>query len=266
MAKKIAGKKELVPRRGLGHMSQNEIRPGFEIHGLGLYIAPAKTFVISDLHLGYEEMLNKGGVMLPRFNFREIVDRLGLAFLSLKVQGKAIDRIVINGDLKHEFGGISEQEWKEVLGVLEFLQRHCREIILIRGNHDTVLGPIARFRGLQVLDEGLYLPEQRTYLTHGMLVPDNPEFKRAKIVVIGNEHPAISIREGVKSELFKCFLAGKYKGKELIVIPSHNAVTIGSNVLREKPLSPFLKQPLGDFKVWVIEDKPYYFGKIRDLK
>src|SRR3989338_2062159 len=168
---KKSGKKEL------GHMSQNEIRPGFEIHGLGLYLAPARAFVISDLHLGYEEMLNKGGVMLPRFNFREIVDRLGLAFLSLKVQGKAIDRIVINGDLKHEFGGIYEQEWKEVLDMLEFLQRHCREIILIRGNHDTVLGPIARFRGLQVLDEGLYLPEQRTYLTPGMKIPGTAEYR-----------------------------------------------------------------------------------------
>ena len=249
-------------------MSQIEIMPGFEIYGLGLYIAPAKMFVISDLHLGYEEAFNKEGVMLPRFNFKEIVERLGLAFLALKVGGKPVEKVVINGDLKHEFGGISEQEWKEVLDMLEFLQRHCKEVILVRGNHDTILGPIARVRGMKILDAGLFVPEANAYLTHGMVVPpaSNTEFKRAKVIVIGNEHPAIAIRDGVKSELYKCFLAGKYKGKELIVIPSHNAVTIGTNILRDKVLSPFLKQDLDDFRVWVIEDKPYFFGKIRDLR
>ena len=150
--------------------------------------------------------------------------------------------------------------------MLDFLQQHCREIVLVKGNHDTILGPIARFKGLKVLEEGLFLPATSTYVTHGAFVPDNEEFRKAKVIVIGNEHPAISIREGVKAELFKCFLHGKFKGKELIVIPSHNAVTIGTNILKEKVISPFLKQPLGDFKVWVIEDQPYYFGKIRDLQ
>jgi len=80
------------------------------------------------------------------------------------------------------------------------------------------------------------------------------------------EHPAISVGDGTRVEKYKCFLKGKFKGKELIVQPSFNLVTEGSDILKEKVLSPFLKQDLSNFEVFVVSDKVYEFGKIKDIK
>jgi metallophosphoesterase superfamily enzyme len=45
-----------------------------------------------------------------------------------------------------------------------------------------------------------------------------------------------------------------------------NAIAYGTDVLNENFLSPFLKQDISEFEVWILEDKPYYFGKIKDLR
>ena len=87
------------------------ISPGIEIVDLGLFFSKEKVLVISDIHVGYEEYLNKLGVLVPRFQFQELVKKLENIF---KKTGK-LEKIIVNGDLKHEFGTISEQEWRETL-------------------------------------------------------------------------------------------------------------------------------------------------------
>src|SRR3989338_11560949 len=125
-----------------------KIIDGIEIIGLALYFN--STLVIADIHLGYEEVLNKKGILVPRTQFEEMAKRVESIFKQLK--GKRIDRILVNGDLKHEFGTISEQEWRNALKFLDLLAKHCSEIILIKGNHDTILGPIARKRNVKIVN------------------------------------------------------------------------------------------------------------------
>ena len=60
-------------------------------------------------------------------------------------------------------------------------------------------------------------------------------------------------------EKFKCFLKGKYKNKLLIVQPSFNLLTIGTDILKQRLQSPFLKD-IKDFEVFIVEDKIYDFG------
>ena len=124
------------------------ILPNLEIVDLALFFD--STLVIADIHIGYEEALNKQGVLVPRLQFGEMVKRMESIFNKLK--NKKIEKIVVNGDLKHEFGTISEQEWRNTLKFLDLLAKHCDEIILIKGNHDTILGPIAKKRNVKVLD------------------------------------------------------------------------------------------------------------------
>ena len=230
-----------------------EIIQGIDIVNLALLIKKEKILIISDLHIGLEEAYNKDGILIPRFQFPEIIKHLNKIFSRIKPK-----ITVINGDLKHEFGIISQQEWSYVLKLLDYLIEKNQEIILIKGNHDTVLGPIADKREIKILN--FYNPNKNITITHGHKILKNLN----KTIIIGNEHPAISFRER-KYEKYKCFLLGKYKNHKIIVLPSFNFITEGTDITKEKTISPYLKQDLKDFEVFVVEDKIYKFGKIKDV-
>ena len=258
-----------------------KILPYMEIIDLALYFDAA--LVIADVHIGYEEALNKQGVLVPRLQFEEMVKMMEKIFSALEY--KKIERIVVNGDLKHEFGTISEQEWRNTLKFIDILAEHCKEVVLIKGNHDNILGPIARKRNVKVLDYLIInsLNEKsnnkkssiikkslkkinKTLIIHGNRVPNKEVLKDVATIIIGHEHPAISIKEGPRVESYKCFLKGKYKGRNLVVQPSFNSMIEGTDILRDKILSPFLKQNLDNFDVYVVEDKVYGFGKLKGLR
>ena len=259
------------------------ILPNIEIIDLALYFD--STLVIADVHIGYEEALNKQGVFVPRLQFEDMVKRMSFIFSQL--QHRRIERIIVNGDLKHEFGTISGQEWRNTLKFLDLLAAHCKEIILIKGNHDTILDPIAKKRNVKVEDYVIVQSitdehinetpitvkkdkktkkKSKVLIVHGNKIPNKEVLKEVSAIIIGHEHPAISIREGPRVEQFKCFLKGKYKGKNLVVMPSFNTIVEGTDILKDKILSPFLKQNLNEFEVYAVEDKVYEFGKLKNLK
>ncbi len=229
---------------------------GIKINDLALELN--KILVIADPHIGYEEYLNKEGLLVPRFQFEELIKRLGNI-----IKNRRFEKIIVNGDLKHEFGEISQQEWRDALKFLSFLERFSDKIILIKGNHDTILGPIARKRNIEIVD---YFKFNDILICHGDKIIDNDDFKKSKTIVIGHEHPAISLREGIRVEKFKCWLVGKYKGKNLIVMPSFNLVIEGTDVLKEELLSPYLQQDLRNFELFIVSDKIYKFGKLENIK
>ncbi|MBI2656164.1 metallophosphoesterase [Candidatus Woesearchaeota archaeon] len=259
-----------------------EILPNKEIVDLALYFDSA--LVIADVHIGYEEALNKQGVLVPRLQFEEMVKRMENIFSILR--DKRIEKIIVNGDLKHEFGTISEQEWRNTLKFLDLLAKHCNEIVLIKGNHDTILGPIAKKRNVKVVENYIVEPimdkhnnektsilkktkkqsKNKILIVHGNRIPNKEPLKEASTIIIGHEHPAVSLKEGPRVEQYKCFLKGKYKGKNLIVLPSFNSIVEGTDILRDKILSPFLQQDLDNFDVFIVEDKVYKFGKLRGLR
>lgn len=231
-----------------------------EIVDLGLLID--KTLVICDTHIGFEEDLNKQGILVPRFQFNEIIKRLQKI-----LKKKKINKIIINGDVKHEFGTISDQEWRHTLKLLDFLSKYGK-VILIKGNHDTILGPIAKKRNVEIKDY-LFLRKNKKniLIIHGDKLDKNISklIKKTNMIIIGHEHPAVSLKEGSRVELYKCFLKGKFKGKTLIVQPSFNLVTEGTDIIKEQLLSPFLQQNLNNFNIYIVEDKVYDFGKLKNL-
>jgi hypothetical protein len=183
------------------------------------------------------------------------------------------------GDIKHEFGTISRQEWRDTLNLLDYLVSKAGKVVLIKGNHDTILGPLTDKKDL-VVRESFFI--DNILFCHGhKLIYENSEdfkrqksfepakrifadFKKAKTIIIGHEHPAIELRDGPRVEKYKCFLLGKYKGKKLIVMPSFNFVTEGTDVLQEKLLSPFIEN-IYNFEAFVVGDKVYKFGKVSSL-
>ena len=226
-----------------------EIHKGIKIDDLGLVYKD--ILIISDLHIGIEEMLNKKGVLIPRFQLKEIKERLEGIF-----SRNEIKKVIITGDLKHEFGKISNQEWRDVIELIDYLTlKH--EVVLIKGNHDKVLEPILKKRNLKVFDS--YEIDDIIIMHGDVILP-----KLNKIIIIGHEHAAVSFPEK-EYEKFKCFLKGKYKKHTLIAMPSFNTLSIGTDVTKNELLSPFLQQNIKNFEVYVVEDKTYYFGKIRDI-
>jgi len=233
-----------------------QIQKSIEIRDLALYLKPDNVLIIADLHLGFEEALNKQGILVPRFQFRDLVKRLE------KVLDRKYKLIIVNGDIKHEFGKISEQEWRETLKILDLLSKHAEKVILVKGNHDTILGPIARKKGVEIAESVIV---GNNLIMHGHELAKNIP-KDIKTIIIAHEHPAISLKEPGRIERFKCFLKGKYKTKNLIVMPSYNPLVEGSDILQEKMLSPYLKQNLDNFEVFVVEDKVYSFGKLKKIR
>ena len=218
------------------------------------------VLVLGDIHIGYEENLNRQGVLIPRHHFRDITRNVKEIFRRIGTEKRKLGTVVINGDLKHEFGRISSQEWRDILRFLDLLYENCEEVFLIRGNHDIFLGPVAGKRGIKVADNYC---RGGVFICHGHEIPSSKEYKESGLLVIGNEHPAVSVKDNARTETFKCFLKGRFRGKNMIVMPSFNPITIGTDVLKEKFISPFMKTDISDFEVFVVADREYYFGRVK---
>ncbi len=217
-----------------------------KIHDLALMYKD--NLILADLHIGYEEALNKQGLLIPRF--QDLENKISSL---LKLNPKTI---IINGDLKHEFGTISQQEWKQTNKILKLFKN--KKIILIKGNHDVILEPLTKNFNLEIKD---YHKIDNILITHGHKIIK----EKSKIIIIGHEHPAISFKER-PDEKFKCFLKGKYKNSTLIVQPSLNLITEGSDITKEKILSPYIKSQ-ENFEVFIPKNsKVLYFGKLCNIK
>jgi putative SbcD/Mre11-related phosphoesterase len=217
------------------------------------------NLIISDLHLGYEYSLNAEGFMIPRFQYKKIIDRLKEI-----IDKSDARKIIVNGDLKHEFSKISKQEWNEVMDFIDFLKEHFEEIILIKGNHDNFTRFIAEKNDLDVYDS---FSVENFLVLHGDKIPENFSRMKEDTVIIGHEHPSIGLRCGERIEKVKCHLKGRINNKKFIIMPSFNFVTEGSDVLQQKTISPFLKDiSLEDFEVCGVEDfEVLNFGKLKTL-
>ena len=218
-----------------------------------VYLNKSKTLIISDLQLGYEGDLIQSGIFVPANNYDNLIKRIEKTIKKIKPK-----KIIINGDLKHEFGRISRHEWREVRGMLDFLKSKC-ETIIVKGNHDNFIGPLAKKQEIEVAD---YKIIDDYLICHGDKVLDVKE--KYSGIIIGHEHPAISISDGSFSEKYKCFLVGKFKTKELIVQPSSFLLNLGTDITKYSTHSPFIDN-IKDFEVYVLSDKIFDFGKFKDI-
>lgn len=213
--------------------------------------------IIADLHFGYEQSLNRAGLMIPRFQYEKIIERIKEI-----ITRSDASKIILNGDLKHEFGKITRQEWKEIDDFIRFLKNEFKEIILIKGNHDNFTPFIAEKNDLKVFD---HFSVENYFVIHGDKIPLSSI--NEDTIIIGHEHPSLGLKCGERIEKIKCFLKGKWQSKNVIVMPSFNFVSEGSDVLHEKPISPFLNDlSMDEFEVFGIENfEILYFGKLKDV-
>lgn len=240
-----------------------------EIINNSLWHPSSKTLIISDIHLGYEEYMHSKGIFTPKSQYKIITENLEKI-----LQQVTPETIIINGDLKHDFGTILRQEWNDVLQLIDLLKTKCQKVIIIKGNHDNILPPITDKKDIvikefHIIDDIIILHGDKLINSDLLTSIETKGYDYNKIntIVIGHEHPAILITDENKHEKFKCFLKGEWQQKELIVIPSFNPLIEGTDVLKEKLLSPFLNDKLNsisNFDVFIAEGNGLYFGQVKD--
>jgi putative SbcD/Mre11-related phosphoesterase len=222
-----------------------QLVPGILADQTAVFIQASKTLVLSDLHLGYEEELRRKGIFIPTGEFARIEKLLEHLINTHKPK-----TIVLNGDTKHGFGTINSSEWRHTRKILEVLQRKAR-VIVVEGNHDPKLAPVARAAGITIEP---YHAENGVLCLHGDLVPEPALLKDVHTLIMGHEHPAVALSNGIRSETYKCFLVLEYKKRTLVVLPSTFGLTHGFDVLASKTTNPLLKE-LGSAAVYAVEEQ-----------
>jgi putative SbcD/Mre11-related phosphoesterase len=145
-----------------------------------------KYLVISDLHIGFEDKINKKGVFIdPKKSVDELID-----FLSKIISNTQIKNLIILGDLKSSVNVITRSEWDNVPYFVKSISKFCN-IYLIPGNHDgNIIHLISDDVNLMSV-KGMEI--NNILLTHGHVIPIIG--KNINKVVIGHLHP-ILIKEG----------------------------------------------------------------------
>lgn len=228
-----------------------------------VYFPKQRILAITDLHLGYETMLRERGLIFPLNQLEESKKDIRNIIKFLERKKLEVKKIIILGDLKHQFG-FSSGEAYEVRGFLRYLENFVspENIILIKGNHEKIELDKDRYRDFYIEDEVAFL--------HGDKIFPEVLGKKIKTLVMGHSHPSITISDkgGIKKEKYKCFLIGKWKGKEIIVLPSFFSFNEGSKIAEgfNKDFFIIPRRTLNNFKVHVVgKDKVYEFGKLREI-
>ena len=115
--------------------------------GLALFLEDINSIAIADLHIGLELALMDEGTFLPIDQYSDIKAKI-LKWVDIWNP----ERIIINGDFKHEFGRVSRQEWTEILDLWDTLKTKSIELEVVRGNHDNYLITVLKKRNKNLRD------------------------------------------------------------------------------------------------------------------
>ena len=220
----------------------------------GLWFEKERSFVIADLHLGYEAEARAEGAGVPSTQYPIILKRVeGI------LSGYDPRRLVIAGDLKHSLGRNRRQEWDQVLGLLDTLDGRC-EPVLLKGNHDNFLGTILRRRKMEMRGS---IKIGNFTVAHG-----HKSIRRgAKTwLAIGHEHPSLRVRDELGARAAApCFLWSS--AEKIIVMPAFSPISFGRSVTGRvaEPLSPMLDSFEGFSVAAVSDGELLMFGKVAEL-
>lgn len=230
-----------------------------------LYDPENDLLVIADLHLGLEKTMTSKGNYVPPSQLDDLKDDLRDA----KSETGA-SRILVDGDLKNQFR-TSYSETEEIEEFLSFLNAEFDEVIVVEGNHDTMIESTLESSGVNLKE--YHLEDGKLYI-HGHEPLGKYELEDFSTVIIGHEHPAIALEDeiGVREKIPVLLYGGMDDGRDIIVMPAFSRIANGTAVNEipgEELLSPVLKQNAekGDLKAVGISREAglFEFPELRHL-
>lgn len=235
-----------------------------EFIGKALYLKKQKILVIGDMHLGHEFTYRESGSQIPATQLEDTKKDLQAIFKTLKKERKQIKKVIFIGDIKHFFS-YERGEKNIILEVLLLVGKNVDrdKIIILKGNHEKIA---------EVADKKLlpYFIEDDIIFIHGDESIKEAFNSKIKTIVMGHLHPAITLidEQTVKTEKYKCFLVGRYKFKEVIILPSFLPTVEGTstNLYLTNTHCFIPKRSLMNFNVQAIGNKEILdFGKLKEL-
>lgn len=244
----------------------NKVKEDYEFIEKALFFPKEKILAIGDLHLGYEIMLKEHGSLIPQTQIEQTKEDLKKIFNILEKRKIKLNKIIFLGDVKHYFS-FQKFEKNLFLDIIFFLETYIsrENIIAIKGNHEKML----QFGGKEFVD---YFIEGDIAFTHGDIMYPELLEKRINKIVMAHLHPAVTIidEQRIRSEKYKCFLKGKYKTKDIFILPSFFPLIEGTSInefLGEGSCMIPSKE-LYNFEVFAIgeDNKIYDFGKLKEIR
>jgi putative SbcD/Mre11-related phosphoesterase len=228
-----------------------------------IYHKKSNSLILADIHLGYEDYMASLGVFLPKLQLKIAIETIEEAIKSINNKVK----IVIAGDVKHVFEKLTRQEKVEITKLVEHLSSlgPVKEIILVRGNHDTFVAPLLRRLGVNIEEDHLKLDE-KVGVIHGHKRPSCD----CEVLVMGHEHASILVDVGgARTKLPVLLRVPLETGGRAYVLPPTGIYQTGNNISlsRSSYLSPIIKEEgkVEDAMVWVV-DREYGTVKLAELK
>lgn len=222
----------------------------------GVLLTDENVLVIADLHLGCEAALEYQGMSIPRVQTEKIEH--GISRLLDATEPR---RVVVAGDLKHNFSRNLTQEWQDVWSFVRRLSWRL-DLEVVKGNHDNYLGIILREYGIPL--------RQETHASGARIVHGHDGRLTDDFTIMGHLHPSLRLRDGAGvSVKDPCFLYSDALG--VLVLPALSIVSPGTDVIGGRcsdTMSPLLSEHgLEDFvPIAFSRGKPLRFPKIGQLR
>jgi DNA ligase-associated metallophosphoesterase len=205
--------------------SRLEIMPNVWLdHRRAVYLEEQAVLAVADLHLGYAWAHRFNGQMLPFGGGDQLLERLSELCAFYKPR-----KFVFLGDIVHQAVPVTELI-NEFNAIIEGLSERC-ETKLVIGNHDKKLRSVLRDKAVELLP---FVNVGKFLLLHGNSVPDGSE---EATVIMGHEHPAISLGDGIKGARFPCFMVSE----RVLILPAFSLWAAGSNARAHTFMSPIAR-------------------------
>ncbi|MFB6086122.1 MAG: metallophosphoesterase [Halodesulfurarchaeum sp.] len=170
-----------------------------------------ETLILADVHLG---RVRNSRVDHPIGSHADFLDRLDAL-----IDEHGPERVVIAGDLVHDFESVPRAVAETVTELVGLVERSGAEFVGVAGNHDTVLSRVTSIEPVTDCRIG-----EETLVHHGHALPESEGSR----YVVGHDHPAITI-EGARRP---CYLdcPDQYEGRPVLVLPAFSRVAVGTTV------------------------------------